>query len=60
MKYLLLAMLALVTMACAVAEGLITTLPEQFIQVNGVLTLLLTLAFFVVWFLSLQAESTTE
>jgi len=43
-KYIVLISLALMTLTCVVLEGLIE-LPPQFIQLNGLLTILCTGAF---------------
>ena len=43
-KYIILISLALMTLTCAVLEGLVE-LPAQFIQLNGLLTILCTGAF---------------
>ena len=38
-KYIILISLAILTMTCAVLEGLVPSLPQQFIQVTGLLTI---------------------
>lgn len=43
-KYIILISLALMTLTCVVLEGLVQ-LPAQFIQLNGLLTILCTGAF---------------
>ena len=55
MKYIALAILALLTMTCAVLEGLVEGLPAQFIQLVGLLTIILT-GVFAGWALRLQAN----
>jgi hypothetical protein len=57
-KYIILISLALMTLACVILEGLIE-LPEQFIQFNGLLTILCTGAF-IGWTLKVQAEDFEE
>lgn len=54
-KAIVLTLLALVTMTCAVLEGLVESLPPQFIQVNGLLTIVCA-GTFIVWTLKVQAE----
>ena len=54
-KIIVLTSLALVTMAFAVLEGLVESLPPQFIQVNGLLTIVCA-GVFIVWTLKVQAE----
>jgi len=39
-KYIVLISLAILTMTCAVLEGLVPSLPPLFIQINGLLTIL--------------------
>ena len=55
MKYIVLAILALLTMTCAVLEGLVEGLPPQFVQLVGLLTILST-GVFVGWKIRLQAH----
>ena len=55
-KAIVLTSLALLTMTCAVLEGLFETLPAQFIQINGFLTIVC-VGVFIVWTLKVQAES---
>ena len=55
-KYILLISLAILTMTCAVLEGLVPSLPPQFIQVNGLLTILCA-GVFIVWTLKVKAGS---
>ena len=52
-KIIVLTSLALVTMTFAVLEGLVESLPPQFIQVNGLLTIVCA-GVFVVWTLKVQ------
>jgi hypothetical protein len=56
MKYTLLLMLALVTLGCAVLEGLFAGLPSQFVQLTGLLTIICT-AVFIGWTLKLASGS---
>ena len=53
-KYIVLGLLALATVTCAVLEGLVEGLSPQFIQVNGLLTILCA-GVFVVSTLKIQA-----
>ena len=53
-KYIILISLALMTLTCAVLEGLVE-LPAKFIQLNGLLTILCTGAF-ISWTLKVQVE----
>ena len=53
-KYIILGLLAMLTMIGAVAEGLVGGLPQQFVQVNGLLTIIFAIAF-VIWTLKIQA-----
>jgi hypothetical protein len=53
-KYLILAVLAMLTMTGAVAEGLFAGLPQPIVQVNGLLTIIFAIAF-VIWTLKIQA-----
>jgi len=55
-RSIVLTLLALITISCAVLEGLIPDLPAQFIQVNGLLTIVCT-GVFIIWILKLQAQS---
>ena len=55
-KAIVLTLLALVTMTCAVLEGLVESLPPQFIQVNGLLTIVCA-GVFIVWTLRAKAVS---
>lgn len=50
-KYIILISLAILTMTCAVLEGLFETLPAQFIQINGLLTIVC-VGVFIVWTLN--------
>ena len=54
-KYFLLIPLALLTMTCAVVEGLVESLSPQFIQISGLLTLVCVLVF-VIWSLKIPAQ----
>jgi hypothetical protein len=53
-KFVVLMILALITLACVTLEGLIE-LPAQFIQINGLLTIVFTAAF-ISWVLKTQAD----
>ena len=53
-KYIILISLALMTLTCAVLEGLVE-LPAQFIQLNGLLTILCTGAF-ISWTLKVHVD----
>jgi hypothetical protein len=53
-KYIILISLALMALTFAVLEGLVE-LPAQFIQLNGLLTILCTGAF-ITWTLKVQVE----
>ena len=53
-KYIVLGLLAMLTMTGAVAEGLFDGLPQLFVQVNGLLTIIFAMAF-VVWTLKIQS-----
>ena len=55
-RLIVLTLLALLTIGCAVLEGLIPGLPAQFIQITGLLTIVCT-AVFIIWILKLQAQS---
>jgi hypothetical protein len=54
-RYIALSLLALAAMTCAVLEGLVESLPPQFIQMNGLLTIVCA-GVFIVWTLKVQAE----
>ena len=56
MKYIVLVVLALLTLTCAVLEGLLVSLPPQFIQLVGLLTIVCT-GVFIGWMLRLQVRS---
>ena len=56
MKTIVLMTLALLTLTCAVLEGLVESLPPQFIQLTGLLTIVCT-GVFIGWVLKLQATS---
>lgn len=55
-KYIILISLAILTMTCAVLEGLAPNLPTQFIQLNGLLIIVCAGAL-IVWTLKVQAGS---
>ena len=55
-RYIVLIVLALLTVTCAVLEGLFESLPPQFIQFVGLLTIVCT-GVFIGWALRLQARS---
>ena len=55
-KYIALTILALLTITCAVLEGLFESLPAQFVQFTGLLTILCA-GVFITWTLKIQAES---
>ena len=54
-KYIVLIFLAVLTMTGAVLEGLVEGLSPQFVQVNGLLTIICT-GIFITWTLKLQAQ----
>ena len=54
-KTIVLTSLALLTMTCAVLEGLVESLPPQFIQITGLLTIVCA-AVFIIWTLKIQAQ----
>ena len=54
-KIIVLTSLALLTMTFAVLEGLVESLPQQFIQINGLLTIVCA-GVFIVLTLKVQAE----
>lgn len=54
-KYIVLGLLALITMTGAVLEGLVDGLPQQVVQANGVLTIVSAMIL-VVWALKVQAS----
>ena len=56
MKYILLLTLAVISLGCAVLEGLYSALPSQFVQLNGLLTIICT-AVFIAWTLKLASGS---
>jgi uncharacterized membrane protein len=58
-KYIILILLALLTLSGAVLEGLVENLSPHLIQVNGFLTILCTGAL-ITWTLKIQAESFRE
>ena len=55
MKYIILILLALLTMTGAIFEGLVEGLSPQLVQINGLLTIL-SAGVFVGWTLKVQAE----
>ncbi len=54
-RYIVLTLLALLTMTFAVLEGLIESLPPQLIQISGLLTIICA-GVFIFWALKIQAE----
>ena len=54
-KYFILVSLALLSMTCAVIEGLIETLPPQFIQINGLLIIVCAVVY-VAWTLKVRSK----
>lgn len=54
-KYIVLTTLALLTVTFSVLEGLVEALPPQFIQINGLLTIVCT-AVFIILTLKIQAQ----
>lgn len=54
-KYIVLAALALLTITFSVLEGLVEALPPQFIQINGLLTIVCA-AVFIILALKTQAQ----
>ena len=57
-KYVVLIILAVLTLTCATLEGLVELSP-QFIQLNGLLTILFTGAF-ISWTLTVQAAEISK
>ena len=57
-KYMVLTFLAVLSMSCATLEGLVELSP-QFIQFNGLLTILFTGAF-ISWTLTVQAKEISK
>jgi hypothetical protein len=55
MRKFILISLALLAITCAVLEGLIEGLPPQFIQINGLLTIVCA-GVFITWTLKIQAQ----
>ena len=55
-KYIALTILALLTMSCAVLEGMFESLPAQFVQFTGLL-MIVCVGVFIGWTLKLQAGS---
>ena len=54
-KYIVLIFLALLAMTGAVLEGLVEGLSPQFVQVNGLLTII-SAGVFIFWTLKLQVQ----
>lgn len=54
-KYIVLTLLALLTVTCAVLEGLVESLPPQFVQITGLLTIVCA-GVFITWTLKIQAQ----
>ena len=54
-KYFILIPLVLLTMTCAVVEGLIESLPPQFIQINGFLIIVCAVVF-IAWTLKVRGK----
>ncbi len=54
-KYIILMFLALLTLTGAVLEGLVEGLSPQFVQINGLLTIICA-GVFITWTLKLQAQ----
>jgi len=54
-KYIVLGLLALITMTGALLEVLLEGLPQQLVQINGALTIVSAMAL-VVWTLKVQAS----
>lgn len=54
-KFIVLGLLVLITMSGAVLEVLVEGLPQQLVQVNGVLTIVSAMVL-VAWTLKLQAS----
>jgi len=54
-KYIVLGLLALITMIGAVLEGLIQGLPQQLVQLNGALTIISAMIL-VAWTLKVQSS----
>jgi len=53
-KSIILISLALLTMTCAVLEGLVESFPAQFIQLTGLLTIVCA-GIFITWTLKVRA-----
>ena len=53
-KFILIS-LALLTVTCSVLEGLVESLPPQFIQITGLLTIVCA-GVFITWTLKIQTE----
>ena len=54
-RFIVLSLLALLTITCAILEGLVPNLPAQFIQINGLLTIVCAGAF-ITSVLKIQAD----
>lgn len=54
-KFIILISLALVTITCAVLEGLIESPPAQFVQLTGLLTIVCT-GTFITWTMKVRAK----
>jgi hypothetical protein len=54
-KYIVLIFLVVLTMTGAVLEGLVEDLSPQFVQVNGLLTIICA-GIFIIWTLKLQVQ----
>ena len=54
-NFIILMTLAVITVTCAVLEGLVESLPPQFVQLNGLLTIVCA-GVFIVLVLKVQAE----
>lgn len=54
-KSIFLISLALLTMTCAVLEGLVESLPAQFVQLTGLLTIVCA-GTFITWVIKVRAE----
>lgn len=54
-KYFILVLLALLTITCAVIEGLTESLPPQFIQISGLLIIVCAVVF-IAWTLKVRSK----
>lgn len=59
-NYITLSVLAVLTIVCAVVEGIIEITSPWFIQFNGFLTLVCCLVFLVFWVLSVMDETSKQ